>query len=72
VHFKWLGLQNRVEQFVQKGERRIFTNFHRQVFCWTDQWYGMTMADIRNFEEQVKKELDEQRKSGAVKGTMED
>jgi len=54
-HFKWLGLQSKVEHFIQKGERRIFTNFHRQVFCWTDQWFGMTMIDIRNFEEQVKK-----------------
>lgn len=48
--------------FCSKGERRIFTNFHRQVFCWTDQWYGMTMADIRVLEDRTKVELDEVRK----------
>ncbi|XP_075747148.1 phosphatidylinositol transfer protein vib isoform X2 [Rhipicephalus microplus] len=69
VEFKWFGLQNRVEAFIQKTERRIFLNFHRQVFCWMDRWYGMTMADIRKLEEQTKKELDEQRKKGTVRGT---
>lgn len=40
-------------------EKRIFTNFHRQVFCWTDKWYGMTMDDIRRLEDETKDELDE-------------
>lgn len=72
AHFKWLGLQDRVENFIQKSERRIFTNFHRQLFCWTDEWFGMTMADIRDFEAKVKKELDEQRQQGTVRGTRAD
>ncbi len=42
-----------------QSERRIFTNFHRQVFCWTDEWYGLTMDDIRAIEDKTKKELDE-------------
>jgi hypothetical protein len=69
VKFKWFGLQGRVEQYIQKTERRIFTNFHRQVFCWTDQWYGLTMDDIRAIEDRTKQELDEQRKTGEVRGT---
>jgi len=44
---------------VSQGERRIFSNFHRQVFCWTDQWFGLTMADIRELEDKTKVELDE-------------
>lgn len=72
VEFKWWGLQNKVEKFIHKGERRIFTNFHRQVFCWTDQWYGLTMADIRVLEDKTKHELDEQRKTGEVRGTTEE
>lgn len=27
--FKWFGLQSRIENFIQKSERRLFTNFHR-------------------------------------------
>ncbi|XP_075543149.1 phosphatidylinositol transfer protein vib isoform X1 [Dermacentor variabilis] len=69
AEFKWFGLQSRIEAYIQKTERRIFLNFHRQVFCWIDRWHGMTMADIRKLEEQTKKELDEQRKKGAVRGT---
>jgi len=69
VEFKWFGLQGKVEKFIQKSERRIFTNFHRQVFCWTDKWYGLTMDDIRAIEDKTQKELDEARASGQVKGT---
>ena len=57
--FKWFGLQGTVESRIQKAYPRLFRNFHRQVFCWLDQWYGLTIDDIRRLEEQTKKELDE-------------
>lgn len=41
-----------------QAERRLFTNFHRQLFCSLDDWYGMTMDDIRELELKVKDELD--------------
>jgi len=72
VEFKWFGLQNRVENFIQRAERRLFTNFHRQVFCWIDKWYGMTMEDIRALEEKVRDELDKQRSKGEVRGMRAD
>jgi len=68
VEFKWFGLQNRVENFIQRAERRLFANFHRQVFCWIDKWYGMTMDDIRALEDKVRDELDRQRRTGEVRG----
>lgn len=40
-------------------EKRIFTNFHRQLFCWIDKWVGLTMEDIRRMEEETQKELEE-------------
>lgn len=66
--FKWFGLQNRIESFIQKSERRLFTTFHRQVFCWIDKWYGLTMDDIRALEEKTKEDLDKQRQQGEVRG----
>jgi len=72
VEFKWFGLQNRVENFIQRAERRLFTNFHRQVFCWIDKWYGMTMEDIRALEDKVREELDKQRSKGEVRGMRAD
>lgn len=29
AEFKWFGIQTRVESFIMKAERRLFTNFHR-------------------------------------------
>lgn len=31
---------------------------YRQVFCWMDNWHGLTMDDIRRIEEQTREELD--------------
>ncbi|KAJ7313881.1 hypothetical protein JRQ81_005654 [Phrynocephalus forsythii] len=49
-------------------ERRLFTNFHRQLFCWLDKWVDLTMADIRRMEEETQRELDEIRQKGTVRG----
>lgn len=72
AEFKWFGLQNRVESIIQKSERRLFTNFHRQVFCWMDNWYGLTMEDIRRIEEKTKEELARQIHTGTVRGMKAD
>ncbi|XP_058038005.1 phosphatidylinositol transfer protein beta isoform-like [Ahaetulla prasina] len=68
VKFRWWGLQGRVEKFIQKQERRLFTNFHRQLFCWLDKWVDLSMADIRRMEDETQKELDEIRQKGTVRG----
>ncbi|CAM4566456.1 unnamed protein product [Lepidochelys olivacea] len=68
VKFRWWGLQGRVEKFIHKQERRLFTDFHRQLFCWLDKWVDLSMADIRRMEEETQKELDEMRQKGAVRG----
>lgn len=38
--------------------------FYRQLFCWTDRWFGLTIDDIREIEEQTKRDLDEKRNVG--------
>lgn len=45
--------------FLLQQEKRIFTNFHRQLFCWIDRWVGLTMEDIRRMEDETQKELEE-------------
>ncbi|KAK2837497.1 hypothetical protein Q5P01_014709 [Channa striata] len=69
VKFKWWGLQTKVENFIHEQEKRIFTNFHRQLFCWIDKWVDLTMDDIRRMEAETQRELDELRKQGEVRGT---
>ncbi|XP_041456301.1 phosphatidylinositol transfer protein alpha isoform-like [Lytechinus variegatus] len=68
IRFKWWGLQNRVESFVIRQEHRLFTLFHRQVFCWLDKYHGMTIDDIRALEDKTKQDLDKERKEGEVRG----
>uniref|UniRef100_A0AAY4EPV5 Phosphatidylinositol transfer protein alpha isoform n=1 Tax=Denticeps clupeoides TaxID=299321 RepID=A0AAY4EPV5_9TELE len=68
VKFKWFGLQNKVESFIHKQEKRLFTNFHRQLFCWIDKWVVLTMEDIRRMEEETQKQLNEMREKDPVKG----
>ncbi|CAO2644215.1 Phosphatidylinositol transfer protein alpha isoform [Lemmus lemmus] len=72
VKFKWWGLQNKVENFIHKQEKRLFTNFHRQLFCWLDKWVDLTMDDIRRMEEETKRQLDEMRQKDPVKGMTAD
>ncbi|XP_076590376.1 phosphatidylinositol transfer protein alpha isoform-like [Chaetodon auriga] len=68
VEFKWMGLQTKVENLIHKVEKRLFTNFHRQLFCWIDNWIDLTMDDIRRMEEETKTELDKMRSNDEVKG----
>lgn len=39
-----------------------------QLFCWMDQWHGLTMEDIRALEDKTREELDRQRQIGEVRG----
>ncbi|NXD62072.1 PITC1 protein, partial [Eolophus roseicapillus] len=50
VKFEVWGLQTRVEQFVHKVVRDILLIGHRQAFAWVDEWYDMTMDEVREFE----------------------
>jgi len=57
VEFKWWGLQTKVENFIMGLESGIFLKFHRQVFCWIDEWYGMSMEEVRKYEEELKQQI---------------
>lgn len=70
--FKWFGLQTKVENYILNAERRLFTNFHRQVFCWIDGWHGLSIEDIRRIEDETKEELSMQIKTGQTRGTRSD
>ena len=72
VEFKWYGMQTRVEKFIMKQEAKLFTNFHRQLFCWIDRWHGLTLQDIRALEAETKRKLDEQRRLGPLQGSRPD
>ena len=35
-------------------ERKIFFLIYRQLFCTIDEWFGLTMEDIRRIEDETK------------------
>jgi hypothetical protein len=57
AEFRVMGLQDRVESFIQKTNHSLILLFHRKLFCFLDQYYDMTIADIRAFEERTKLEM---------------
>lgn len=59
VEFKVLGVQSRVESFIQKTSRYQMLKLHRQIFCWLDNFVDLTLEQIREIEEQTKRELSE-------------
>jgi len=62
VEFKVWGLQTKAEAWLQKAMvRDVLLLGHKQAFCWIDEWYGLTMDDIRVIEEETKIMLDKVR-----------
>ncbi|KAJ1645470.1 hypothetical protein LPJ64_002939 [Coemansia asiatica] len=61
VEFKWWGITSTVEPIIQNSMQNVFTMFHRQLFCDTDEWYGMTIEDLRALEEETAKKLIDKR-----------
>lgn len=55
--FKWKGLQTVVEKFgTQKFYPNLFTDAHRDILRWSDQWASMDMQQVREYEKRVYEE----------------
>ncbi|KAM8886327.1 membrane-associated phosphatidylinositol transfer protein 2-like isoform 3-T5 [Spinachia spinachia] len=51
VEFRYWGMQSKIERFIHDvGLRKVMVRAHRQAWCWQDEWYGLTMEDIRHLE----------------------
>jgi len=56
VSFEVWGLQTRAEDLIHRSIREILLLGHRQAFAWIDDWYGMTLDDVRVYEGQMQRE----------------
>ncbi|XP_065118728.1 membrane-associated phosphatidylinositol transfer protein 2 isoform X7 [Paramisgurnus dabryanus] len=51
VEFRYWGMQSKIERFIHDvGLRKVMVRAHRQAWCWQDEWYGLTMEDVRQLE----------------------
>eukprot|EP00261_Vitis_vinifera_P013225 XP_002284874.1 PREDICTED: phosphatidylinositol transfer protein 1 isoform X1 [Vitis vinifera] len=58
VDAPYWGFGNRLEQAFLAGERALFLESHRNCFGWIDEWFGMTVQQLRELEEQTNSSLD--------------
>ncbi|XP_075424427.1 membrane-associated phosphatidylinositol transfer protein 2 isoform X10 [Ascaphus truei] len=54
VEFRYWGMQSKIERFIHDvGLRKVMVRAHRQAWCWQDEWYGLTIEDIRQLEKET-------------------
>ncbi|KAJ8354914.1 hypothetical protein SKAU_G00224810 [Synaphobranchus kaupii] len=57
------GLQGRTEEFIHKNIRDILLVGHRQAVAWTDEWHGMSLEEVREFERELQEQTNNKLKS---------
>ncbi|MGH0167487.1 UNVERIFIED_CONTAM: hypothetical protein FKN15_062602 [Acipenser sinensis] len=54
VEFRYWGMQSKIERFIHDvALRKVMVQAHRQAWCWQDEWYGLSIADIRQLEHET-------------------
>ena len=67
VEFRYWGMQTKIEKFIHDiALRRTMVRAHRQAWTWQDEWFGLTMDDIREMEKQVQEKLAEKMAKGEL------
>lgn len=59
VDVPYWGFGYRLEQALLAGERALFIESHRNCFGWIDEWFGMTMQQIHQLEQQSSSSINE-------------
>jgi hypothetical protein len=68
VYFNKFPISGMVESLTIMQYPRLFTKFHREAWCWVDDWFDLTMEDIRRFEQETVQQLAVQRQQGPLQG----
>ncbi|KAJ8576743.1 hypothetical protein ON010_g2468 [Phytophthora cinnamomi] len=61
INFDYWGVQGKAEKIIRDQQRQLFHNTLRQAQCQTDEWFGLTMEDIRRLEAEVVAKLEAKR-----------
>ncbi|XP_028985046.1 cytoplasmic phosphatidylinositol transfer protein 1b isoform X2 [Betta splendens] len=49
--FEVYGFQTRTEQFIHRNIRDILLVGHRQAVAWIDEWHGLSLEEVREYEQ---------------------
>lgn len=66
ARFEVYGLQGRVESFIHKNIRDVLLIGHRQAVAWIDEWSGMSLEDVREFERDLQEQTNSKLKQNTV------
>jgi len=62
-------IQSRIENFIHGAIREVLLTGHRQAFAWIDDWYDMSLEDVRDYERKCQEETNEKvRRKGSLEG----
>nr|CAG4636761.1 EOG090X00NX [Ceriodaphnia reticulata] len=71
VEFKYWGMQAKIERFIHDiALRKTMVRAHRQAWTWQDEWFNLTMEDIRELERQTQAAL--AKKMGSATSSFDD
>ncbi|XP_036824470.1 cytoplasmic phosphatidylinositol transfer protein 1 isoform X5 [Oncorhynchus mykiss] len=61
--FEVYGFQGKTEDFIHRNIQDILLVGHRQAVAWTDEWHGMSLEDVREYERQIQEQTNSKLKS---------
>ncbi|KAI7806424.1 cytoplasmic phosphatidylinositol transfer protein 1b [Triplophysa rosa] len=66
--FEIYGFQGRTEEFIHRNIRDVLLVGHRQAVAWIDEWHGMTLEEVRQYEKKLQEETNSKLKND-INGT---
>ncbi|XP_068615028.1 cytoplasmic phosphatidylinositol transfer protein 1b [Brachionichthys hirsutus] len=51
--FEVYGIQTRTEEFIHRNIRDILLVGHRQAVAWIDEWHGLSLEEVREYERKM-------------------
>ncbi|XP_034467968.1 cytoplasmic phosphatidylinositol transfer protein 1b [Hippoglossus hippoglossus] len=61
--FEVYGFQTRTEEFIHRNIRDILLVGHRQAVAWIDEWHGLSLEEVREYEQMMQEKTNSKVKS---------
>uniref|UniRef100_A0A8C5DE37 Cytoplasmic phosphatidylinositol transfer protein 1-like n=1 Tax=Gouania willdenowi TaxID=441366 RepID=A0A8C5DE37_GOUWI len=61
--FEVYGFQTKTEEFIHRNIRDILLVGHRQAVAWIDEWHGLSLDDVREYERAMQERTNSKVKS---------
>eukprot|EP01122_Echinamoeba_exundans_P013900 TRINITY_DN6156_c0_g1_i2.p1 TRINITY_DN6156_c0_g1~~TRINITY_DN6156_c0_g1_i2.p1 ORF type:complete len:385 (-),score=103.69 TRINITY_DN6156_c0_g1_i2:15-1169(-) len=72
IKVAWWGLQTKAENWLIGTEEQIFLRFHKQLICWMDEWYNLSLEDVLAKERAIYEEMNKTLAKEGVVGSGAD